>query len=51
MALKSVFFDTIEKYGGVHLKPLTLYAANSYRTERLFYIKLRGERTEDKRFI
>jgi len=45
------FFDTIEKYGGVHLKPLTLYAADGYCTERLFYIKLRGERTEDKRYI
>jgi len=36
------FFDTLEKFGGTHLKQLALYAEDGFRKERLFYMKLRG---------
>jgi hypothetical protein len=45
------FFDTLEKYGGNELKKLTSYANDGFRCERLFYIMLRGEKTEEKRFV
>jgi hypothetical protein len=45
------FFDTIEKFGGEHLRKLTYYAEDGFTKERLFYIKLRGEKSQEKHFI
>jgi len=45
------FFDTIEKFGGEHLHKLTYYAEDGFTKERLFYIKLRGEKSQEKHFI
>jgi hypothetical protein len=45
------FFDTIDKFGGDQLRKLSCYAMDGFKQERLFYIKLRGDRTEAKRFI
>jgi len=49
--VESCFFDTLEKYGGDGLCQLMLYDNDSFKQERIFYIKLRGERSEEKRFI
>jgi len=45
------FFDTIAKYGGDTLKPLVMFADDGFQKERVFYMKLRGDRSEVKRFI
>jgi len=45
------FFDTVEKFGGPLLQLLTRYAQDGYKKERIFYIKLRGDKSEEKRFI
>jgi hypothetical protein len=45
------FFDTIDKFGGVHLRPLSIYADDGFTKEHIFYNKLRGEKTEEKRFL
>jgi len=45
------FFDTIAKYGGDALKQLVMFADDGFKKERVFYMKLRGERSEVKRFI
>jgi hypothetical protein len=49
--VESRFFDTIDKYGGDTLKPLVMFADDSFMKERVFYIKLRGDRSEFMRFI
>jgi len=49
--VESRFFDTIAKYGGETLKPLVMFADDGFMKERVFYIKLRGDRSEVKRFI
>jgi ribosomal protein L31E len=49
--VESRFFDTIAKYGGDRLKPLVMFADDGFMKERVFYIKLRGDRNEVKRFI
>ncbi len=49
--VESCFFDTLEKYGGDGLCQLMLYDNDSFKQERIFYIKLRGEISEEKRFI
>jgi hypothetical protein len=38
--IEARFFDTVEKFGGDSLKPLTLFARDGFRKNRLFYIKL-----------
>jgi hypothetical protein len=45
------FFEIIDKYGGSELRKLTLFADDGFQKERVFYIKLRDERMEVKRFI
>jgi len=45
------FFDTIDRFGGPLLQQLTKYAMDGFKKERLFYIKLRGDKTEEKRYI
>jgi len=49
--VESRFFDMLEKFGGDQLKKLTSYANDGFKSERLFYILLRGEKMEEKRFI
>jgi hypothetical protein len=49
--IENRFFDTIDKYGGDQLRKLSFFAMDGFKEERLFYIKLRGERSEAKRFI
>jgi hypothetical protein len=49
--IEARFFDTIERYGSNLLKQLTRYAMDGFRQERLFYIKWRGEKTDEKKFI
>ena len=49
--VESRFFDTLENYGGDSLRQLTLYDLDEFKQERIFYIKLRGERCDEKRFI
>jgi hypothetical protein len=49
--VESRFFDTLDKYGGDGLRQLTLYDYDGFKQERIFYIKLRGERSEEKRFV
>jgi len=49
--VESRFFDTLDQYGGDGLRQLTLYHIDGFKQERIFYIKLRGERSEEKRFI
>jgi hypothetical protein len=45
------FFDTIKSFGGDSLKALVSFADDGFMKERVFYIKLHGERSEVKRFI
>ncbi len=45
------FFDTLDKFGGPLLRTLTKFAHDGFKKERLFYIKLRGDKSEEKRFI
>jgi hypothetical protein len=45
------FFDTLDRFGGEQIRKLALFAQDGFKKERLFYIKLRGERTEEKRFV
>jgi hypothetical protein len=47
--IEARFFDTIERYGNNLLKQLTRFAMDGCRQERIFYIKLRGEKTEKKK--
>jgi len=49
--VKARFFDTLEKFGGEMLRPLMLFAMDGFKKNRLFYIKLRGEKMQEKRFI
>jgi hypothetical protein len=45
------FFDTVYTFGGPLLQPLTLFCLDGFKKERLFYVKLRGDKSEDKWFI
>jgi hypothetical protein len=45
------YFDTVDKFGGPLLQMLTRFGQDGYKKERLFYIKLRGDKSEEKRFI
>ena len=45
------FFDTIFKFGSESMKQLALYCDDGFMKERVFYVTLRGERSEVKRFI
>jgi hypothetical protein len=45
------FFDTIDRFGGSLLQQLTKYAMDGFKRERLFYIKLRGDKTAEKHYI
>jgi len=45
------FFDTVYTFGGPLLQPLTLFCLDGFKKECLFYVKLRGEKTEEKRLI
>jgi len=45
------FFDTIDRFGGLLLQQLTKYAMDGFMRERLFYIKLRGDKSEEKLYI
>ena len=49
--VKKHFFDTLDSYGDALLKPLCQYAQDGFKKKRLFYIKLRGEKSEEKQFI
>jgi len=44
-------FDTVKSFGGDSLKALVSFADDGFMKERVFYIKLHGERSEVKRFI
>ena len=45
------FFDTIDEFGTDGLKRLLVLEDDGLKCERLFYIKLRGERTQAKQVI
>jgi hypothetical protein len=45
------FFDTLDKFGGPLLRTLTKFAQDGFKKERLFYVKLKGDKSEEKRFI
>jgi len=44
------FFDTLDKFGGPLLRTLTKFSHDGFKNERLFYVKLRGDKSEEKRF-
>jgi hypothetical protein len=49
--IENRFFDTIDKFGRTQMKQLLHYTMGTFVKERLFYVKLRGEPTEEKRFV